>query len=58
MPSLDQAARELGLSLVPVDIRSADELETAFVGMKRSKAEASLCTVRPSPLSPASRLPI
>ena len=38
--SLDQSARELGLSLVLVDIKSADELETAFVGMKRSKAEA------------------
>ena len=37
--SLDQSARELGLSL-RIDIKSADELETAFVGMKRSKAEA------------------
>jgi putative ABC transport system substrate-binding protein len=38
--ALDQSARELGLSLAFVDIKSADELETAFAGMKKSKAEA------------------
>jgi putative ABC transport system substrate-binding protein len=38
--ALDQAARELGLTLVFVDVKSADELETAFAGMKKSKAEA------------------
>ena len=42
--ALDQAARELGLTLVPVDIRSADELETAFAGMKKSGAEALFVT--------------
>jgi putative ABC transport system substrate-binding protein len=38
--ALDQSARELGLSLAFVDIKSADELETAFAGMKKTKAEA------------------
>ena len=38
--ALDQSARELALSLVFVDIKSADELETAFASMKKSKAEA------------------
>ena len=42
--ALDQAARELGLTLVPVDIRSADELETAFAGIKKSGAEALFVT--------------
>ena len=42
--SLDQAARELGLSLVPADIKSADELETAFAGIKKSGAEALFVT--------------
>jgi putative tryptophan/tyrosine transport system substrate-binding protein len=42
--SLDQAARELGLSLVPVDIKSADELEMAFAGIKKSGAEALFVT--------------
>jgi len=42
--SLDQAARELGLSLVPVDIKSADELETAFAGINKSGAEALFVT--------------
>jgi putative ABC transport system substrate-binding protein len=42
--SLDQAARELGLSLVPVDIKSADELETAFAGIKKNGAEALFVT--------------
>jgi hypothetical protein len=31
---------ELGLTLVLVDVNSADELETAFASMKKSKAEA------------------
>jgi putative ABC transport system substrate-binding protein len=38
--ALDQAARELGLTLVPADIKSADDLETAFAGMKKREAEA------------------
>ena len=42
--ALDQAARELGLTLVPVDIRSADELETAFASIKKSGAEALFVT--------------
>jgi putative ABC transport system substrate-binding protein len=42
--ALDQAARELGLTLVPVDIRSADELEMAFAGIKKSGAEALFVT--------------
>jgi ABC-type uncharacterized transport system substrate-binding protein len=42
--ALDQAARELGLTLMPADIKSADELETAFAGMKKSGAEALFVT--------------
>jgi putative ABC transport system substrate-binding protein len=42
--ALDQAARELGLSLVPVDIKSPDDLETAFASMKNSGAEALFVT--------------
>jgi putative ABC transport system substrate-binding protein len=42
--ALDQAARELGLTLVPADIKSADELETAFASMKKSEAEALFLT--------------
>jgi putative tryptophan/tyrosine transport system substrate-binding protein len=41
---LDQAARELGLSLVPVDIKSPDELETAFASIRKSGAEALFVT--------------
>jgi putative tryptophan/tyrosine transport system substrate-binding protein len=42
--ALDQAARELGLTLVPVDIKSADELEAAFANMKKGGAEALFLT--------------
>jgi putative ABC transport system substrate-binding protein len=42
--ALDQAARELGLTLVPADIRSADELEMALAGIKKSGAEALFVT--------------
>lgn len=42
--ALDQAARELGLTLVPADIKSVDELETAFAGIKKSGAEALFVT--------------
>ena len=42
--ALDQAARELGLTLVPADIKSADELETAFADVKKSGAEALFVT--------------
>jgi putative tryptophan/tyrosine transport system substrate-binding protein len=42
--ALDQAARELGLTLVPADIKSTDELETAFADLKKSGAEALFVT--------------
>jgi putative tryptophan/tyrosine transport system substrate-binding protein len=42
--ALNQAARELGLTLMPTDINSADELETAFADMKKSGAEALFVT--------------
>jgi putative tryptophan/tyrosine transport system substrate-binding protein len=42
--ALDQAARELGLSLVPADIKSADDLETAFAEIKKSGAQALFVT--------------
>ena len=42
--ALDQAARDLGLALVPTDIKSADELATAFADMKKSGAEALFVT--------------
>jgi putative ABC transport system substrate-binding protein len=38
--TLEPAARELGLTLIPVDIKSADDLEGAFADMKQSRAEA------------------
>jgi putative ABC transport system substrate-binding protein len=38
--ALEEAARELGLSLAFIDIRSAGELETAFASMKEIKVEA------------------
>ena len=41
---LDQAARELRLTLVYIDIKSADELETAFASMNKSGAEALFAT--------------
>jgi putative tryptophan/tyrosine transport system substrate-binding protein len=42
--AMNQAARKLGLSLVPVDVRSADELEAAFADMKKGGAEALFLT--------------
>jgi putative tryptophan/tyrosine transport system substrate-binding protein len=42
--ALDQAAHDLGLTLVFVDIKSADDLEGAFAGMKRNEAEALFVT--------------
>ena len=39
MTSLDRAAPELGVTLVPVDIKSADDLKPAFADMKKSEAE-------------------
>ncbi|MBV8118594.1 MAG: ABC transporter substrate-binding protein [Alphaproteobacteria bacterium] len=42
--ALDQAGHDLGLTLDFVDIKSADDLEGAFTGMKRSDAEALFVT--------------
>jgi putative ABC transport system substrate-binding protein len=38
--ALELAARQLGITLVPVDCTSADDLETAFADMRKSEAEA------------------
>jgi putative ABC transport system substrate-binding protein len=40
MTSLDRAAPELGVTLVPVEIKSADDLKPAFAKIKESGAEA------------------
>jgi putative ABC transport system substrate-binding protein len=40
MTSLEQAARELAVTLFPVDIRSAGDLEAAFASMKKDEAGA------------------
>ena len=42
MVSLEQAAPALGLTLLPVDIKSVDELEAAFVQMTRDNAQGLL----------------
>jgi putative tryptophan/tyrosine transport system substrate-binding protein len=42
--ALDQAARELGLTLGFVDIKSADDLEGAFASMKKTEARALFVT--------------
>ena len=42
MPSLELAARQLGITLIPVDIKSGDDLAAAFANMKESEAEALL----------------
>src|SRR5262245_51671722 len=42
MASLDQTAPALGVTLLPVDIKSADELEVAFMHMTRDGAQALL----------------
>jgi putative tryptophan/tyrosine transport system substrate-binding protein len=56
--ALDQAARELGLALVFIDFKSADELETAFANMKKSGAEALFVTRTALFSNGASRSPI
>jgi putative tryptophan/tyrosine transport system substrate-binding protein len=38
--SLELAAGKLGITLLPVDVKSADDLEPAFTSMKESKAQA------------------
>ena len=40
MKSLDLAARKLGVTILPVDLRSADAVEAAFASIKESGAEA------------------
>jgi putative ABC transport system substrate-binding protein len=42
MPSLEQSAPGLGVSLLPIDVRSADDLEGAFANMQRERADAVL----------------
>ncbi len=42
MTSLDGAAPELGVTLVPVDIQSADDLEIAFAKIENSEVQALL----------------
>ena len=42
MTSLDGAAPELGVTLVPIGMKSADDLETAFAKIKDSEVEALL----------------
>jgi putative ABC transport system substrate-binding protein len=42
MTSLDRAAPELGVTLIPVDLKSTDDLETAFAKIKDTEAEAVL----------------
>ena len=42
MPSLDLAAHQLGVTLIPVDIKSAEDLDAAFAAMKQSEAQALL----------------
>jgi putative tryptophan/tyrosine transport system substrate-binding protein len=42
--ALNNAARDLGLTLVPADIKSTDELETTFADMKKSGAGALFVT--------------
>ena len=56
--ALDEAARQLGLTLVAVDAKSADELETAFADMKKSGAEALFVTRTALFSNGASRSPI
>ena len=38
--TLEPAAHQLGLTLIPIDIKSTDDLEGAFADMKQSQAEA------------------
>jgi putative ABC transport system substrate-binding protein len=40
LAALDQAARELGVTVAPIGIKSADDLEGAFVDIQESRAEA------------------
>jgi len=40
LTALDQAARQLGLTMIRVSIKSTDDLDAAFASMKQSEAEA------------------
>jgi putative tryptophan/tyrosine transport system substrate-binding protein len=40
LTALDQAARQLGLTIIRVSIKSTDDLDAAFTSMKQSEAEA------------------
>jgi putative tryptophan/tyrosine transport system substrate-binding protein len=40
MPSIERAARSFGVTLVPIEVISADDLNRAFDEMKRNQAEA------------------
>jgi putative tryptophan/tyrosine transport system substrate-binding protein len=40
MTAVELAARQLGVTIVPVDFKSAGDLETAFADMKQRRAEA------------------
>jgi len=42
MASLEGSAPTLGVTILPIDIESADDLDAAFVEMRRSQAEALL----------------
>src|SRR4029077_12753199 len=41
--ALDQAARELGLSPVPAEIKSPDELETACANINKERGRGPFC---------------
>jgi putative ABC transport system substrate-binding protein len=43
-PLQDLAAHKLGVTLLPVGIKSADDLETAFASMKKDEAQAVMPT--------------
>ena len=42
MASLEKSAPALGVTLTPIDIKTADELDSAFAEMQRSQAQALL----------------
>jgi putative ABC transport system substrate-binding protein len=44
LAALNQAGRELGVTAAPVGIKSADDLEGAFAGIKESRADALFVT--------------
>src|SRR5262249_60904623 len=66
LPSLEQVAPELGVTLIPIDIRFADELAQAFDAMTTENAQAVIvissavtygASVRIAELALAHRLP-